>query len=71
MGESIEFEQVLVELLVVNFYHFEHVQVVSLDEAQSISFHLIVEGCVISSHLEEPFVPVVIFLLVYTGLAQL
>ena len=50
MGESIEFEQVLVELLVVNFYHFEHVQVVSLDEAQSVSFHLIVEGCVVSSH---------------------
>lgn len=54
----------------MNFYHFEHVQVIPLDEAQSVFLHFVVEGGVVSSHFEEPLVPVVVFLLVYTGLAQ-
>ena len=71
MDESIEFEQILVQLLVVNCYHFEHLQVVPFDETQPFSLHCVVEGSEISSHTGEPLVPEVMLLLIYTGRAQL
>ena len=55
----------------MHFLNFEHFCVVSFYQTETLSFEVGVKRNVVVTHICEPFVPVLLFLLAHAGVSEL